>query len=205
MHKINVGLLYFLSLGVAGYALVVYSVLPLGKLVHPDMTTNFQTHSLGIYTHIFASIIALVIGPIQFSQAIRQRHIKLHRWLGRIYLSVGVLVGGISGLYMAQFAFGGFIARLGFATLALLWLYTGLRAYLAIRGGVISEHRAWMIRNFALTFAAVTLRLYLPASMAAGVDFSLAYSVIAWLCWVPNMLFVEWWYISQRKLGKSKV
>ena len=48
-----------------------------------------------------------------------------------------------------------------------------------------------MVRNFALTFAAVMLRLYLPASMVAGGDFGLAYSVIAWLCWVPNVFVAE--------------
>jgi len=81
--------------------------------------------------------------------------------------------------------------RLGFACLALGWLYTGLRAYLAIRAHDIVSHRRWMVRNFALTFGAVTLRLWLPASMAFGIAFELAYPVIAWLCWVPNLLVAE--------------
>ena len=92
---------------------------------------------------------------------------------------------------MSQFAFGGPVARLGFASLAVLWLYTGLRAYLAVRGGAIEAHRKWMVRNFSLTFAAVTLRIYLPVSMATGIEFTIAYPVIAWLCWVPNLVFAE--------------
>ena len=80
----------------------------------------------------------------------------------------------------------------GFAGLALAWLYTGLRAYLAIRGGEIGEHRKWMVRNFSLTFAAVMLRLYLPLSMLAGVEFIVAYAIIAWLCWIPNLVYAEW-------------
>jgi hypothetical protein len=51
-----------------------------------------------------------------------------------------------------------------------------------------------MVRNFSLTFAAVTLRLYIPASALAGVEFSVAYPIIAWLCWVPNILWAEWRY-----------
>jgi mannose-6-phosphate isomerase-like protein (cupin superfamily) len=66
---------------------------------------------------------------------------------------------------MAAHAFGGPIARLGFAGLALAWLVTGTCAYRAIRAGNVALHRRWMVRNFALTFAAVTLRLWLPASM----------------------------------------
>ena len=192
MRVINDIVLYTLALGVAGYALYAYSVLPLGSLVHPDMKTNFLAHAAGIYTHAFASVMALALGPFQFSTTLRRRHTRLHRWLGRAYLGVGVLVGGSAGLYMSQFAFGGFVARLGFATLAVVWLYTGLRAYLAVRRGAIDEHRKWMIRNFSLTFAAVMLRLYLPASLVAGIEFALAYPVIAWLCWVPNLAYAEW-------------
>lgn len=192
MRRIGTGLLFFLAFGVAGYAAVVYGFLPLGSLVHPDMKTNFLVHPAGIYTHVFASMVALTLGPLQFSSRLRQTRIQLHRWLGRAYLGVGVLGGGLAGLYMAQFAFGGTVARLGFATLAACWLYSGLRAFLAIRRGAVDEHRRWMVRNFSLTFAAVTLRLYLPVSMAAGIDFSVAYAIIAWLCWVPNLAYAEW-------------
>ena len=203
MRSINQGLLYFLAFGVAGYAVFAYSVLPLGSLLHPDMKANFLAHTTGIYAHIFASSIALVLGPFQFSAQLRQKYTNLHRWLGRTYLSVGVLVGGLSGLYMSQYAFGGLVAKLGFAVLAVFWLYTGLRAYLAVRRGAIDEHRRWMVRNFSLTFAAVTLRFYLPASMLAGIEFEIAYPIIAWLCWVPNVLFVEWRYNSAHNMAPN--
>lgn len=97
-----------------------------------------------------------------------------------------------TGIYAHVFAsVVALAARLGFACLALGWLYTGWRAYLAIRARDIVSHRRWMVRNFALTFAAVTLRLWLPASMASGIAFELAYPEIAWLCWVPNLLVAE--------------
>ena len=183
--------LIFLSLGVAGYAIVVYGFLPLGALVHPEMRATFEAQRTAIYAHIFASALALALGPFQFLEKLRTRRPALHRWSGRLYLGVGVLVGGFAGLFMAAHAFGGLAARLGFACLALGWLYTGLRAYLAIRARNIVYHRRWMVRNFALTFAAVTLRLWLLASMASGIAFELAYPVIAWLCWVPNLLVAE--------------
>jgi uncharacterized membrane protein len=163
----------------------------LGAVVHPDMRGTFETHRVAIYAHIFASVVALAVGPFQFSQGLRTKRRGLHRWLGRLYLGVGVLVGGLAGLFMAFHAFGGIAARLGFAMLALAWLYTGFRAYRAIRARDLAAHRQWMVRNFALTFAAVTLRLWLPASIASGIPFELAYPVVAWLCWVPNLLAAE--------------
>ena len=183
--------LAFLSLGVAVYAIVVYSVLPLGAAVHPDMRPGFGAQRIATYAHIFASAIALVVGPLQISPRLRARNLQLHRWLGRLYLGVGVLIGGVAGLVIAFHAFGGVVAQLGFACLALLWLYTGGRAYAAIRAGDVAAHRRWMVRNFALTFAAVMLRLWLPASVVSGISFEVAYAAIAWLCWVPNLVVAE--------------
>lgn len=194
MHSISKVLLCFLVSAVAGYVVYVYGFLPLGALLQPEMKANFQAHSTAIYIHAFASLFALTLGPLQFSSRLRQRQRHIHRWLGRAYLAVGVLVGGLSGLYLSLFAYGGVMSKLGFAVLALLWLYTGLRALLAIRAADIAQHRKWMIRNFSLTFAAVTLRLYLPAAFVPGVEFAQAYQLIAWLCWVPNLLIAEWRY-----------
>jgi uncharacterized membrane protein len=181
-------LLGFLSLGVAAYAAVGYGLMPIGALVHPDMKGGFVAHPVGVYLHVFAAAVALLLGPFQFSARLRRTRTQLHRWMGRLYLGVGVSLGGLSGLYIAQFAYGGITARLGFGLLAVCWLYTGARAYLAIRGRAVDEHRKWMVRNFSLGFAAVMLRLYIPASVVAGIDFAVAYPVIAWLCWLPNLL-----------------
>ena len=107
------GLMAFLALGVALYAAIAYSLLPLGAAVHPDMRAAFQAHPVGIGVHVFASILALALGPFQFSSRLRARHLNLHRWMGRLYLGLGVLVGGLAGLYLAQFAYGGLAGKLG--------------------------------------------------------------------------------------------
>jgi prepilin-type N-terminal cleavage/methylation domain-containing protein len=194
MQTISNTLLFILSFGVAGYAAFAYGLLPLGSLAHPDMQANFVAHPVGIYTHVFASALALVVGPFQFFSYPKRGYLLLHRWLGRLYLAVGVLLGGLSGLYMSQFAYGGAFSKVGFGMLSFLWLYTGWRAFTAIWQRNIDEHRRWMIRNFALTFAAVTLRIYLPAFMALDFDFDTAYPLVAWISWVPNLVYVEWRY-----------
>jgi uncharacterized membrane protein len=191
MRLLGTCCLYFLALGVAAFAVFAYAFMPLGSLVHPDMKLNFVANSIGIYTHVFASVAALSLGSFQFSPRLRGSRPQLHRWMGRIYLGIGVGIGGLSGLYMSAFAFGGILAKLGFASAAVAWLFTGLRAFQAIRRGNVSEHRKWMIRNFSLTLAAVTLRIYLPASLIAGVPFELSYPIIAWASWLPNLLVAE--------------
>ncbi len=193
-------ILVFLALGTAAYALTAYGLLPIGQLVHPAMRANFQLHSTLVYTHISLSSLALALGAFQFSEAIRTRRPQLHRWLGRAYLFLGVLPGGIAGFIMAVHAFGGIISQLGFGILALLWLWTGAQAYLAIRHGRVQEHRCWMIRNYALCCAAITLRIYLPISLLLDAFVS-AYPYIAWLCWIPNLMYAEWRITRLRSEG----
>lgn len=187
-RTLSYGLLSFLAVGVAGYAIVAYSLFPLGSVAGPEFMDSFLARAPVLYTHVFASSVALLIGPFQFSRRLRDGHRSLHRWMGRVYLAVGVFVGGSAGLYLAQFAFGGPVARVGFSAMAVVWLYTGARAYMAIRRGDVSSHREWMKRNFSVAFAAVTLRLYMPLSFLVGVPVEIAYPAVAWLSWVPNIL-----------------
>jgi uncharacterized membrane protein len=152
----------------------------------------YMAHLTFLMVHIIASMLAILIGPFQFLPGIRKgRLLKIHRWLGRSYL-LSVLFGGLSGLYMAQLAYGGPIARLGFTSLALLWLFSGFRAYKHIRNKEIDNHREWMIRNYALTFAGVMLRLWVPIFGAIGIDFTTGYMAVAWLAWIPNLMVAQW-------------
>jgi uncharacterized membrane protein len=193
MKKSLQALFALLSFGVAAYAIAAYTLLPLGTVLHPDIRDAFAAHDVAVvYAHVFAAAVALLLGPLQFSATLRARRPGLHRWLGRVYLALGVGVGGLSGLVLALGAFGGAGSRAGFGTLALLWLFTGAMALNRILAGDVQGHRRWMMRNVALTLAAVTLRLYLPASIVAGLSLELAYPIVAWLCWLPNLVVTEW-------------
>lgn len=197
-------LIALLSLLVAVVALASYTLLPLGANLPDVMRLSFLSHKTVVYTHIFSAVIALLLGPVQLLPAVRRRFPKFHRVCGRLYLGVGVLIGGTAGLYMSAFAFGGPVAKAGFAGLAVSWLYTGWRAFQTIRQGRVDEHRRWVLRNFALTFAAVMLRLYLPLSGVAGIAFGQAYPFIAWLCWVPNLVFVERVFNRRRSIATPR-
>src|SRR6202046_3506152 len=50
--------------------------------------------------HTLCGLIALLAGPVQFSTRFRQRHVKFHRSLGRIYV-ISVFVGALSGIALA--------------------------------------------------------------------------------------------------------
>lgn len=147
-------------------------------------------YQFGFHTHILLGGVALISGFSQFFPKLRRERLGLHRSLGKIYV-IAVMLSGISGLYLAFHATGGWMAISGFSLLAILWLFFTIQAYQSIKNKNIQAHQKWMIRSYALCFGAVTLRIYLPLSMALGFDFMVAYPIIAWLAWVPNLLIAE--------------
>ncbi len=152
---------------------------------------HFARYILLLRLHIGGGIVALLAGPWQFSGRLRARALSVHRWLGRFYL-LAVALGSVAGFAMATVSNGGPPTHTGFAILAVLWFYTGACAYRAVRRGEISLHRQWMMRNFALTLAAVTLRIELPFMLAAlHWPFHRAFMIVAWLCWIPNLTIAE--------------
>lgn len=167
-----------------------YFVLSMDVAAGEPLVKRFTEYITPLLIHAGGGIIALLLGAWGFWGAFRNKYLSLHRWLGRIYL-LAVLVGGLAGLYMAMSAFGGLPSRIGFSMLAALWLTTGAIAYRRIRQGNVQVHREWMIRNYALTFSAVMLRVWLPLFLALGYEFSEAYMTVAWLCWVPNLVVAE--------------
>lgn len=154
-----------------------------------DSLLSSSVYIFGFYSHIFLGGLALLIGWVQFSKKWRTKRIELHRFIGKIYL-LAVLASGLSGLYISFYATGGVYTKLGFALLAIAWLFTSTKAYTSIKNKKVTQHQKWMIRSYALTFAAVTLRIYLPL-LQQFLDFSEAYAIIAWLCWIPNLFIAE--------------
>jgi uncharacterized membrane protein len=172
------------AIGVVGYSTRYFLATPADE--------HFARYLLPLRLHIAGGMGALLAGPWQFSQKLRARALNLHRWLGRFYL-LEVGLGSCAGFAMALVSEEGLATHLGFGILAVLWFFTGLKAYRMVRRGDIEAHRRWMIRNFALTLAAVTLRNELPLMLfAVHWPFPRAYITVSWLSWVPNALVAEW-------------
>ena len=107
-------------------AIVAYAGALLVTRAFPDeLGPSLHVHSFAISLHIVGAILTLALGPLQFLPQLRNQHLNVHRWIGRLYL-LGVLTGGSSGLYLAVFSYAGLSTHLGFGSLAVLWLATGL-------------------------------------------------------------------------------
>ncbi len=182
----------FFSVAIAVYAVVLLFVPSVGA---PFLADRLATVPIALLTHVAASAVALATGPFQFHTGLRTAGPVRHRWLGRLYL-LGVLVGGLSGLRLALVSEGGLVAHTGFGLLAVCWLVSSALAWDRVRRGDLDGHRAWMVRSYAMTFAAVTLRIYLPLGLAAGLPFGVIYPAVSWLCWVGNLLVAEHVFVT---------
>ncbi|MCA6075196.1 DUF2306 domain-containing protein [Fulvivirga sedimenti] len=152
------------------------------------------------YTHIIFGGVSLLIGWVQFSGKLRRKYLRWHRILGFIYL-IAVLSSGMASVILAVFAEGGLTGKLGFGILGILWLVTTVVAFKNILNSRPFQHGNWMIRSYALTFAAVMLRLWMPFfGIVLHLDFPVAYPIIAWLCWVPNIVVAELLVARRNKL-----
>ncbi len=186
--RLGVAVVILLALPIGLYALA-FQFLGIGD---PTFHERFARLPWAAMAHLLGGGVALLIGGFQFVERIRRTAPNWHRFLGRIYLCL-VLAGGIGGGLLSFQADGGLVGRVGFFVLAVLWLWSGAAAYRAIRRGDIVAHRRWMMRNYALTFAAVTLRIQLGVMAEwLGYGFDAVYPLVAWSSWVPNLIFVEW-------------
>ena len=187
LRKVGWAVMAIHALFVAAYAAAVLLLPGFGA---PFLAERRLTMPMAPTAHLGGSLGALAVGPFQLNARLRARSLARDRWIGRSYV-LGVLLGGLGALAMAPHAETGWVAGLGFGTLGALWIAFTTIAFVRIRNGNRDAHRRWMIRSFALTLAAVTLRAYSPISYLAQIPFETAYPAIAWLCWIPNLIVAE--------------
>ncbi len=186
---------YFILDPVEGNAIIIQEGLEMFKMEH-------QLWNIGLYIHIITAALPLVIGPCLFVKKWRNRHLQLHRNLGKVYV-ITIVISSIVGIYLAFYAHGGFIGKLGFMLLSLAWLYTTLKAYKYIRNKQQSLHEEWMYRSYAVTFAALTFRVWTAIIGYTLDDFTGGYVAAIWLSWVVNLLAIEFWIrLNHRKKTK---
>lgn len=164
---------------------------------------------IALVVHATFGGVALFLVPLQLLRPFRQRFVRAHRAVGRILVGA-IVVAGSAALVVAQDSSAGMLSRIGFSMLGILWVTSAVMAARTAIRGDLAAHRPWAIRVAALTYAAVTLRLWLGVLIAAQtpsgqaeVDaaFDRAYQVVVFLSWVPNLLVAEW--VVRRGRGRG--
>lgn len=168
-------------------------------LLTKQMIIHLDHYRFAFYGHIYSSLIVLVSGAFLFSTEVLRRWPQVHRLIGKFYVGLVLGLSAPTALIMGFYANGGWPAALSFIILAPLWWYTTWMGYRTIRNRNVQAHRRWMLRSYALTFSAVTLR---GAQMLLGqfleLDPTFQYVLVSWGSWLLNLALIEG-YIYCRK------
>lgn len=154
---------------------------------------EFWNVRFALLSHILGGMTAILIGPFQFIRSFRNRHLTLHRTMGKVYL-LSILMASIGAYIMVFTTAPGFTPSFAIALffLASAWITTSGMAYRSIRLKRIQQHQQWMARSYIVTFAFVSFRFldYSSFFKSTGTPGERATNAM-WICWVVPLLVYE--------------
>lgn len=160
---------------------------------------NIDQWRIAFFIHVYASMWVLFAGFTQFSRRLQKNNPGLHRTLGYVYVVDVLLITGPAGLLMGFYANGGLSSRIAFVVLAVLWIYFTAIALIKAKQKDFKAHRNYMIRSYALTLSALTLRAWKYAiTNSIELPPMDVYRVVAWLGWVAN------WGVAELVIYRGK-
>jgi uncharacterized membrane protein len=164
-------------------------------LLHADSPLRQRYAPIGwiVFLHGFPGAIALLLGVLQFSARLRQRHWPWHRAMGRIYVACVFIAAPMAVIVSIKLPIP--TLMLASAIQATGWIATTATALYCVRTGQIQQHREWMIRSypFAMVFVVVRAVIAIPAVARLGgtATVTVVWSTIAVACFLPSFL-IEW-------------
>jgi uncharacterized membrane protein len=168
-------------------------------LAHVVDETKERAAPVAFVIHALAGGIALMAGPFQFNQRIRDGNRPLHRFVGHVYV-VAVWAASLGGLWNAIFFPVEITARVAFAVAGILWFTATTIAFDHARGRRIDAHRRWMIRSFAISLFFVTFEFWVMAFKNTGLVHEIAYPLGVFMGWFLNLIVAEAWIRRQPRL-----
>jgi uncharacterized membrane protein len=184
----------------AGISVLIFTEYPL-FLSHPISHTGARLLKVWfiLFPHALAGVLATVIGPVQFSTRMRQRHLALHRLLGKVYV-LCICVAAPLAIVLALH--GPVLVNFTGDVSAALWLFCTLAAFLTARNRQIQVHRQWMIRSYAFTLNFIIARVLNPVPAYIGMSddaFAVTLSFFAILyLFIPDVYF-SWRELTTRR------
>jgi Predicted membrane protein (DUF2306) len=195
-----------------GLALLLALLLTVNTLTYLNFNPNYSFLRLkqaaistgwylpAYYAHVLFGGMILLSGFFQLFPGAQTRFPTTHRSIGYFYVMGILFFAAPGGLVMSFFIGRGPAVLASFLVQTILWFVFTALAFDRARKKQIAAHREWMWRSFALTFAAITLRVYIFAfSWKTDLSQPAAYAILSWLSWIPNLIFVELFLQSTKR------
>jgi len=140
----------------------------------------------------------MILGPLQFSSAIRERHLRWHRLSGRVFVTSGLVIG-VSALVMSfgMPAIGGVNQAAATTLFGTFFLFALCKAFWHIRRREVALHREWMIRAFSIGIAVAAIRpiigVFFATSPLTGLTPREFFGIAFWIGFVLHLIAAEAW------------
>lgn len=157
--------------------------------------SRYQTHPIMSLVHLATGLLFLAFAPLQFWKKFRQRHLQLHRIMGRTLIGLA-LVSGVYAMALVIYlpVFGGIAAASASWFFGLLFLFGVGRGFYCARKRQIQQHREWMIRTMAIGLGVGVQRIYLMIMMTlGGHSFYDLFGPMLWLGFGTSLVLAEIW------------
>ena len=157
-----------------------------------DRVLAKKDFQVGFYVHILSSWWVMGIGLFQFIPSFVKKYRRTHQTLGKVYVFSILFLAAPSGFVLALYANGGLPAKVGFSLQCLVWWLTTLVAWYEIRKNQWQRHVEWMMRSYAVTLAAMSLRVgsYVMVYFLSTKPIE-TYLTVTWASWVVNLIIAE--------------
>lgn len=159
-------------------------------------TARFHAAPVSILLHVTGASLFLILGLVQLMSGLRTRWRRWHRRAGKVALLAG-LVAAVTGIWMTltypHAPEGSALLDAFRLVFGAGWALSLILAWRAIRRGAVPQHRAWMLRAYAIGMGAGTTILTFGLwYVLTGIDNAPATAWTQAAAWLLNLAVAEW-------------
>jgi uncharacterized membrane protein len=209
LKAVWVGVLALAAIGIVA-AVLRLVILAKGPQAGPNpaMNAGFAAHPELTLVHILPGLLFMLLAPLQFVPTIRARVPRLHRWIGRLVLSLALVIGGTAFLMSFQMAIGGVNEMAATVLFDLLFLFCLAKGYAAARRRDLVAHREWMIRMFGIGLGIATTRpvmgIFFATSRLTHLMPHEFFGIAFWIGFTTTLFAAESWINYTRTWSVSR-
>jgi uncharacterized membrane protein len=157
---------------------------------YENQTRKYVQHFMPFISHVLFGLTTMVLGPFLINQRFRERHLQLHRQLGKVYVTAA-LAGASCGFYFTFHVYGGLSPMIAGWLKSSYWFIATALAYTSVRRRKLKQHRIWMVRSYALAFEPIAFKLWTLAGLGFGMSVASVMQILSWLSAVSTIAAVE--------------
>lgn len=155
---------------------------------------HYRSNQFAAYLHIIFGMLFLVTGAYQLIPFFRDKYRHIHRFIGKLFLSISLLVSSSAIVLAIYFPFGNIIETVTTLIFGIYLLTGTYYAYTNARNRNIIEHKKWVLRVYFVSLSVATVRIVAGIGIAlTGKNLSDMLGISFAIAFLLHFVIVESW------------